>query len=123
MAQRLYPVVEDGLLTGVVTRQGLLTASAQGDGTTRLSELAQPPVATTHADATLRQVAEQMALCEVSRVLVVDRDEPRQPLGVVSLTQLLAARQRDQKEARDRERVLRLRLVAPRQTTTTQATT
>jgi hypothetical protein len=31
----------------------------------------------------------------------------------VSLTQLLAGRQRDQQEARERERVLRVRLVRP----------
>jgi CBS domain-containing protein len=65
----------------------------------------------THADQTLRHVAETMAVHEVTTMPVVDRDDPRLVVGVVSLPQLLTGRARDQQEARERERVLRVRLV------------
>jgi hypothetical protein len=55
-----------------------------------------------------------MALSDVTTMPVVDRSDPGRAIGVVSLPQLLAGRQRDQQEARDRERVLRIRLVRPR---------
>jgi len=112
--QRLYPVVDPpGQLQGVVTRRALFRANTQGDGSTPLKELMRDPVAVTHSDHTLRHVAEQMSEAEVNRVPVMDRDDPSKVIGIVSLTQLLAARQRDQQEARDRERVLRVRLVSP----------
>jgi H+/Cl- antiporter ClcA len=62
----------------------------------------------THGDQTLRQVAETMAVHEVTTLLVTDRDDPSVVVGVVTLPQLLAARRRDQQEARERERVLTL---------------
>ncbi|KAA0022371.1 chloride channel protein [Antrihabitans cavernicola] len=110
--QRLYPVVDEGgAVLGVVTRLALLRAGNEGDGSTRMAEIMVDPIATTHSDQNLRHVAELMSVLEVSRVLVVDRDDVSRVVGVVSLTQLLAGRQRDQQEARDRERVLRVRLV------------
>jgi CBS domain-containing protein len=111
--QRLYPVVDAaGTLRGVVTRKQLLRAESTGDGGTMLADLMRDPVAVTHGDQTLRQVVELMSTAEVNRVPVTDRDGAT-VIGVVSLTQLLAARQRDQQEARGRERVLRVRVVAP----------
>jgi chloride channel protein, CIC family len=112
--QRLYPVVDAaGDLLGVVTRRSLFKANSEGDGSTVMTELMRDPTALTHGDQTLRHVAELMSHAEVNRVPVVDRDEPGKVIGIVTLTQLLAARQRDQQEARERERVLRVRLVAP----------
>ncbi|HET7357147.1 MAG TPA: chloride channel protein [Nocardioidaceae bacterium] len=112
--QRLYPVVDPpGQLQGVVTRRSLFRANSQGDGTTPLKELMREPVAVTHGDQTLRYVAELMSQAEVNRMPVMDRDDPTKVIGIVSLTQLLAARQRDRQEARERERVLRVRLVSP----------
>jgi H+/Cl- antiporter ClcA len=110
--QRLYPVVgDDGTLSGVVTRHALLSAGALTSGQARMSALSRPALAVLHQDQTLRYAAELMASAEVNRVPVVDRDMPDRVIGIVSLTQLLAARQRDQDEARERERPLRLRLV------------
>jgi CBS domain-containing protein len=110
--QRLYPVVtDDGTLTGVVTRHALLSAAALTNGHARMTDLCRPALAVTHQDQTLRHAAELMAAAEVNRVPVIDRDRPDRIAGVVSLTQLLAARQRDQQEARERARVLRPRVV------------
>jgi H+/Cl- antiporter ClcA/CBS domain-containing protein len=112
--QRLYPVMAGGRLAGVVTRRELLSAEARGDGGALLADLATTPVGVTHPDATMRQVAEEMAVAEVSRMLVVDREDPLAPIGVVTLTQLLAARKRDQQEARERARLLGPRLLTAR---------
>lgn len=112
--QQLYPVVgAAGELVGVVRRGDLLGPVAHGDTTTRLREILTPDPVVTHGDQTLRHAAEQMALHEVTTMPVVDRDDPTRAVGVVSLPQLLTARQLDQREARERERVLRIRLLAP----------
>jgi CBS domain-containing protein len=110
--QQLYPVVYDADLLGVVSRGALLagngSSAAVGD-----VQLANPVV--THSDETLRRVAETMALNDVTTLPVVDRENSTRVVGIVSLPQLLHARRRDQLEARDRERVLSIRLFAPRQ--------
>jgi CBS domain-containing protein len=114
--QRLYPVVDPpGRLRGVVTRRQLFRANNQGDGTTPLADLMREPVIT-HGDNTLRHLAEQMSQTEVNRMPVVAREDSARVIGMVSLTQLLAGRHRDHQEARERERVFRVRLVAPQWT-------
>jgi chloride channel protein, CIC family len=111
--QRLYPVVgPQGRLAGVVRRGDLLAANTRG-GEATLADVLTPEPVVTHGDQTLRHVAETMAVHEVTTLPVVDRDDPSRPIGIVSLPQLLAGRQRDQQEARERERVLRIRLLAP----------
>jgi len=50
-----------------------------------------------------------MAETELTRFPVVARDDPRRLVGLVSLTDLLRARQRTLAEERTRERVFRLR--------------
>jgi H+/Cl- antiporter ClcA/CBS domain-containing protein len=109
--QQLYPVVGDAGLLGVVTRGDLFAARDAGAHDRPLGELMVAHPVTTHADQTLRHVAETMAVHEVTTMPVVDRDDPRLVVGVVSLPQLLTGRARDQQEARERERVLRVRLV------------
>jgi CIC family chloride channel protein len=112
--QRLYPVVDDeGRLRGVVSRGALLSAGAAGS-TAILADLMETEPVTTHADQPLRHVAELMAVEEVYRMPVVDRQDSGRVVGLVSLSRLLDARRRDQVEARERERVLRVRLVRPR---------
>jgi H+/Cl- antiporter ClcA len=106
--QQLYPVVDDGALLGVVTRGALLAHSGTSGS---VADLALPEPVLTHPDQTLRQVAETMAVADVTTLPVVDRADGRRVLGVITLPQLLDARRRDQQEARERERVLRIRLV------------
>ncbi len=67
-----------------------------------------------HPDQTLRTVATAMAEHGVDRMPVVDRHEPSRILGMISVPMLLAGRLRDLREARDTERVLRLRVVRTR---------
>jgi CBS domain-containing protein len=112
--QMLYPVVgKSGALRGVVTRTLLETAVHNGAGGTVVDTLRIANPVVTHADETLRAVAMAMAANQVDRMPVVDRDDPERILGIVSLTMLLAGRLRDLQEAREREQVLRLRIVRP----------
>jgi CBS domain-containing protein len=111
----LYPVMDrTGRMCGIVTRTMLETAVHDHAGGQPLAALAVPRPVVTHADETLRAVALAMAANEVDKLPVVDRDDPTRVIGIVSLTMLLAGRLRDLQEAREREQVLRLRIVRPR---------
>jgi H+/Cl- antiporter ClcA/CBS domain-containing protein len=111
----LYPVVEDGLLIGIVTRRALegwvepsanLSAGAVGDIATRA------PV-TAFADETLPALLKRMADTGRTRLPVVARDAPRRLVGMVTLTHTLKAKQRHLEEELRRERVLSVRALIP----------
>ncbi|MFS4096072.1 chloride channel protein [Streptomyces sp. AF1A] len=107
LAQRLYPVLgPDGDLAGVVTRGQLIHADPADP--TPLRELARPAVVG-HPDETLRALANRMARHEVTRLLVVSREERPRVEGIISLRHLLTARRIDLHEEHHAERVLRLR--------------
>ena len=62
------------------------------------------------SDEPLRLIVYRMAETGRTRMPVVDRENPRQVLGMISLADLLRARTRDLEQERRRERILRLRL-------------
>ena len=66
-------------------------------------------------DETLRQIADRMAEHRLGTLPVVDADDPRRLVGVVSQFDLFRAHVRVLDEERLRERVLRLRRVRPHQ--------
>jgi CBS domain-containing protein len=109
-SQRLFPVTDGGALCGVVTENGLAAAIAQGAGADSVMEHSHLDPVYAHGNDTLRQAALVMARSSLTRLVVTDRDDPRRPVGVVSLQQLLEGRVRDLHEATHPERVLRLRL-------------
>ncbi len=113
--QMLYPVVDDSgeQLRGIVTRTQLETATQHGQSETAVDQIAHPKPIVAHPDETLRMIATRMAAHAVDRLPVVDRREPTRIVGIISLTMLLAGRLRDLQEARDSERVLRLRVARP----------
>jgi len=138
--QRLYPVLDsERHLQGVVTRNDLQLLQHQdevvrqaasyhvhdgadgvavegGDGKLfqemflRVSHV-QPVVA--YPDEPLRAVVYRMAETGFTRLPVVERDDSRKLLGMISLHDLLKARVRSLEEERHRERVLRLRWFSP----------
>ncbi|MEO3937199.1 chloride channel protein [Dermatophilaceae bacterium Soc4.6] len=113
--QQLYPVLgEDRRMLGVITRGSLLAAgTASSDEPVEEAMLQNPTV--THADQTLRNVAELMATTGLTTLPVVDRLDDTRIVGIVSFHQLLEGRRRDQHEQRERERVLRFRRVVSAQ--------
>ncbi|MGW2866146.1 chloride channel protein [Streptomyces sp. NPDC001205] len=105
LAQRLYPVLDGEALAGVVTRHQLVHGT--GDDTL-LSSLARPAV-TAHDDETLCTLANRMAQHDITRILVVTRDQQPRLEGMVSLRQLLHARRVDLHEEEHIQRHLTLR--------------
>mgnify|MGYP001550185790 CR=1 FL=1 len=98
-------------MPGVITRGDLLSADFD-DGRT-VGELMLPGPIVTHADQPLRAVAEEMAMEDITALPVVDRGGETRVVGIVTLRHLLTGRRRDQVEARERERILRIRMLAP----------
>jgi H+/Cl- antiporter ClcA len=100
--QRLYPVVDDGQLVGVVPRSKLLQTNKS-----TAAELLVEPVTVFHDD-TLRHIANVFAEGGINRAPVVERANPTTVVGLVSLTDLLQARLHDLTEEHHRERHLAL---------------
>ncbi|MFE3181207.1 chloride channel protein [Streptomyces violascens] len=105
LAQRLYPVLDGETLAGVVTRHQLVHGTADD---TPLSHIAVPAV-TAHDDETLRTLANRMAEHDITRILIVSRDEFPRLEGLLTLRQLLHARRVDLHEEQHAERHLTLR--------------
>ena len=106
--QHLYPVIEaDRRLSGVITRKDL--ASHPGE-LTRMSDLARSNPIMAFADEPLSTVVYRMAETGYTRMPVVDSNEERMLVGMISLDDLLHARARNLSEERTRERVLQIRL-------------
>jgi H+/Cl- antiporter ClcA len=109
--QRLFPVLHDGALVGVATRNelsALADGTGQADGG-RLGDAVRRDIVVAFPDEPLRAVAERMAETGFTRLPVVPRIDRSQLIGIVSLSDLLAARARTLEAERRRERVLRLR--------------
>jgi H+/Cl- antiporter ClcA len=102
--QRLYPVVVDDRLLGVVGWSHLAEA---GEGDEVGSLMHTTPVVA-YPDEVLRTVATRMAAFGVGALPVVDRDEPDVVVGIVTEFELLGGRRRQLVEERERERALRL---------------
>jgi CBS domain-containing protein len=106
--QHLYPVINaDRRLSGVITRKDL--ASHPGE-LTRMSDLARSNPVMAFADEPLSTVVYRMAETGYTRMPVVDSNEERTLVGMISLDDLLHARARNLSEERARERVLQVRL-------------
>jgi H+/Cl- antiporter ClcA/CBS domain-containing protein len=110
--QRLFPVVADDRLVGVIGRSELIrTLSDPSAERTTVAQLMQRQPVVAYADETLRMAADRMAARRVGVMPVVDRADPGKLLGLVAQIDLLRARERILAEERHRERVLRMRPV------------
>jgi H+/Cl- antiporter ClcA/CBS domain-containing protein len=110
--QGLYPVVDDaGAMLGVVTRRDI---DGSGDGAMTLADIVRREPIVTFPDETLRGVANLMAEFGVTRLPVVDADDPTRVISLITLRDLLQARSRSLREERERERVLRVRTLVRR---------
>lgn len=101
----LYPVVgESGALIGVTTRQVMqdYRGSTVAAATLEIRTSVYP-------DNTLREVANALALAHVTAAPVVDRDNPNELRGIITLEQLLHARRQDLFEEQHRERLITVR--------------
>jgi CBS domain-containing protein len=116
--QRLYPLVNGGgQLVGVVTRTAIQEAlqAAAGDFQGRtLADVGRTQPVVAYPDESLRVIVYRMAGTGLTRMPVILRSDPRQLVGIITLTDLLKARTHILVAEQRRERVLPLRLVLPR---------
>jgi chloride channel protein, CIC family len=103
--QRLFPVMCNGVLTGVLSWSDIL--SRKDDAMVCAGEIARPP-AVVHPDQTLRQAADALVSTGHGVLPVVDRDTPDRLCGLITQFDLLRAHERVLVEERQRERPLRL---------------
>jgi CBS domain-containing protein len=112
--QHVFPIIDANMrLLGVVSRNYLLKRfeeSQAGPLNERLRDIMSQELVTAFEDEPLRVVVYRMAETGFTRLPVVDADDERRLLGMVSLDDLLRARSRNLEEERTRERTLRLRL-------------
>jgi|KBSMisStandDraft_5_1062788.scaffolds.fasta_scaffold60774_3 H+/Cl- antiporter ClcA len=110
--QQLFPVVtRDGKLVGVISRNHILRLHEEASGPERqrtLGEIVPRDTTAAQSDESLRSVVYRMAETGFTRFPVID--EHQSLVGMVSLDDLLKARNRNLQEERARERVLRLRM-------------
>jgi CBS domain-containing protein len=113
--QRLYPVVDDReRLIGVVTRGDVHDwADKHPQGDVPLVELARAHTVSTYPDEPLRIAADRMAATGLTRLPVVDRNDPGRLVGMLTLNDLLTARARCLDDEQRRERVISMRLRFP----------
>ena len=79
----------------------------------RLANSSERNPATAYPDEPLRVAVNRMAETGLTRLLVVERNDARKLVGIVSLNDLLKARVRNLEEERRRERVLAMRPFFP----------
>ena len=88
-----FPIVDDdGALVGVLTRRNI-TDPAVDSGVTLRSLVMRPPVII-YADNTAREAGDHMVHEQVGRLPVVQRDDPRRVVGIISRSDLLGAHER-----------------------------
>ena len=115
--QNLLPVLDSNQdLVGVITRTelaGWIETGPGNDNGAPLADRVRRNFVSAFPDETLRTVVYRMAATGRTRLLVVDRANPKRLLGTISLRDLLKARTRHLEEEQRRERVLPLRAVLP----------
>ena len=112
--QRLYPVIEgENKLVGVLTRGDLHRFARDTNGDkdhVRLSDILTSEPIVAYPSERLRAIAARMAATSLTRFPVVQPGTENQLVGIISLQDLLKARELMLHEEQHRERVLRLRL-------------
>ena len=116
--QYLFPVVDDqGRLLGVVARsdvQRIARDPYANLSALHLGDIMMKDPVVAYPDEPLRAVVYRMAATGLTRFPVVERDDPRKLVGMVSFNDLLKGRALNLEAEQRRERVLPLRVVFPR---------
>lgn len=116
--QYLFPITDnDGLLVGVVARSDVKQAAEDKTAdlaTLRLADIMNSDPVVAYPDEPLRVAVYRMATTGLTRFPVVERDNSRKVIGMVSLNDLLKARAHNLEAEQRRERILPLRITFPR---------
>ncbi len=114
-SQRVYPVVDaNRRMVGVVTRgdlRNILNSLEAGEAQkARLGDMLSRQPVVAYPEEPLRLVVNRMALTGLTRFPVVSHEAAPEILGLISLEDLIKAREFNLDEEHRRERVLQLRL-------------
>ncbi len=110
--QRLFPVVTEAGLVGVLPWSSVLAHKESPDAT--VGDAMKSAYTAAHPDEILRSVADRMAALGVGVLPVVDEADPAELHGLITQFDILNARQKLLEEERHAERVLTLRRVGGR---------
>lgn len=106
--QRLFPLLDvEGKLVSILTRTQMMVAAKQADLSQPLEKDGTQSPKTVARTDTLRQVAAMMAESKLTRYPVLD--ESGKFCGIITIDDLLLARNREKLRESNRTRVLRLR--------------
>jgi CIC family chloride channel protein len=86
-----YPVVEKGQLIGIITLSDLQKVSHGDRGGVNVGEVATKSIVVTYPDETMHTALDKMYEHDIGRLPVVDRENPKRLLGIVSKKDLLRA--------------------------------
>jgi CIC family chloride channel protein len=87
-----FPVLnQSGELTGVVTAQDVQKALGNGDLQAKVGELATKDLVTVTPDNSLHDVLVRFHVRDLGHLPVVDRDDPRKLLGIISRAHIIRA--------------------------------
>jgi CIC family chloride channel protein len=87
-----FPVIEsDGELVGMVTRQDINKALGQGDADAEVSKVMTRDVTKCFPDETLKKALHRMAVRNVGRIPVVERDDKERIIGLITRKSIINA--------------------------------
>lgn len=85
-----YPIVdENGELVGIVTLEDLAKVPASKREKVSVGEIARKKLIMVYPDDSVMNIYEAMERHKIGRVLIVDRENPRKLLGIVTRTDIL----------------------------------
>jgi coenzyme F420 hydrogenase subunit beta len=84
-----YPIVDErNELVGIVTFDEVASVLPSKRGETLVKDVASKKLVTSYPDETVFDVYEKMTKHKIGRVLIVDRENPRKLLGIISKTDI-----------------------------------
>lgn len=86
-----YPVLEKGQLAGIVTLSDLQKVPHGDRSKLKVGEVATKKIIVAYPDETMHTALDKMYEHDIGRLLVVDRENPKRLLGIVSKKDLLRA--------------------------------
>jgi len=86
-----YPVVENGRLVGMVTLSDLLRVPKERRAEMKVRDVASTKLVTAYPDETLYQALNKMWENDISRLPIVDRENPQRLIGIISKKDIIRA--------------------------------
>ncbi|MGE5405667.1 MAG: CBS domain-containing protein [Candidatus Saccharibacteria bacterium] len=87
----IFPVMEGQELVGAVTYESVIEGLREFDAETPVKKVAMVDFAAISMDKTLRDAARMMAHEEIGRLIVVDSEDARHLIGILSRSDVLLA--------------------------------